>query len=103
MAPKIPAIYIHPHKVNLEPHVGIQMTIEENENVDTDTDAGNGPVPNIIDRSEVHTQYPRYHSDDFEPGLVVPPVLPCMYQLHRPNIPVETQNLASLLFSLPNL
>ncbi len=82
LTPVIPAINIHPHKIELKAHIGIQVTVKENENVYAYTDNSGGPIPNIIYCRQVNAKQSCDNTNNFEPCLMLPPILQRMDDLH---------------------
>ena len=59
------------------------MTIEKNKNVNAHADDGDGPVQQILLRArKPYAKQPCYHPDDLEQGLVLPPGMQCVCDMH---------------------
>jgi hypothetical protein len=82
MAPVIPPIDVHRHKVKLQAHIGIQVTFKEDENINAHTNDRQGPVPNVVPRCKINAKQTGDHPNNFEPCLMLPPLLQSMENLH---------------------
>jgi hypothetical protein len=78
----VPAVNIHGHKVKLQPHIGIKAGFKKNKDVNTHAYNCKRPVPDVVYCGQVYTKQTGDNANDLGPGLMAPPFLEEMNDLH---------------------
>jgi hypothetical protein len=64
--PVIPAVEAQPDVDALQAHVGVELGLEEDEDVEADVDEAGGPDPHVLPRAEVDADDPEEGGEEFD-------------------------------------